>query len=112
VTDRRDPLALPSVTPTRTATILAAYAYVTDAHDRHVDPRDVLKGLEAQLGAKVTYPSYRTALRCGDIYTEGAAWCALVTAGILLDSFMAKAHSYLGIAHAEVGPLPSMWRRA
>lgn len=112
MTDRRDPFALPSVAPTRTATIQAAYGYVSDAHDRRMDARDVLKGLEAQHGAKVTYPTYRTALRCGDIYSEGATSCALSTAVILLDSFMTKAHGYLGIAQPEERPLPSPWRLA
>lgn len=108
--NRRDPFALPPVTPSRTASIVAAYAYVTGAHDVRADARDVMKNLVAQFGASLTYPTYRTALRCGDIYSEGATSCALSTAKILLDSFMAKAHQYLVLAEPSDRPMPGIWR--
>jgi len=112
VTGGRNIFALPAASPARTATILAAFDYVSDAHDRHMDARDVLKGLEAQHGAKLTYPTYRTALRCGDIYSEAATSCALSTAKILIDSFMLKAHRYLASMQAGDRPAPAAWRFA
>lgn len=68
-----------------------AAAYVRERMASQADARDILKGLVNGYGATLTYPTYRTALRVGDIKTEAASWCALHTARLLLDSFLNKA---------------------
>lgn len=107
---RRDPFALPPASPSTTAAIAAAYAYVSESHDRRADPRDVLKDLVARHDATVSYPTYRTALRCGGIYSEAATSCAISTAKLLLDSFMTKAHQYLEQGEPDQRGLPGVWR--
>jgi hypothetical protein len=89
------PFAIPPVSPARTAVIRAAAQFLKEGKARHSDARDLLKGLVAHFSARVSYPSYRTALRCGDIYSEAAASCDLATARILLSSFSEKAQHYL-----------------
>ena len=44
-----------------------------DVCGKTADARDIIKGLVQHHGATVTDPGYRTALRCGGIYTEAAA---------------------------------------
>ena len=90
-----DPFALPSVTPKTTKAIRAATAYIHDRTRGQSDARDIITGLVKHHGASLAHPSYRTALRCGGIYTEAASSCALFTAKILLCSFVEKADRYL-----------------
>lgn len=91
----RDPFALPPVSPSTNRAIKEAYLFLCERDRRRSDARDILKGLVAYHGAKVTFPSYRTALRCGGIYTEAATSSDLTTAILLLNSFAAKAERYL-----------------
>jgi hypothetical protein len=91
---------LPLPSPKRTAAIEAANKYIEQQMARRVDARDILKGLISIHEATVSFPSYRTALRCGDIYTEAAAHCALATAKLLLSLWKSKAQEYLDGARA------------
>lgn len=90
-----DPFAIPPVTPKTTRVIRAASAYTHDRMRGQSDARDIIKGLVRHHGAALSYPGYRTALRCGGIYTEAAASCDLAVAKILLSSFAEKAAAYL-----------------
>lgn len=100
----RDPFAIPAVSASRTKIIDQAYAMVQAQQASQRDPRDILKGLASEHGAKITYPSYRTALRIGDIYTEAAAACSMREAEIVLSSFTNKARAYL----QQAGAAPTM----
>lgn len=97
----RDPFALPPVSSSATSAIKAAHLFLCERDQRQLDARDVLKGLVEHHGAKVTYPSYRTAFRCGGIYSEAASSCGLATAKLLLKSFREKASRYLQEAGAN-----------
>lgn len=97
--DRRDIFALPEPSPNRTRAIKAASEFIRQQQKRRSDPRDIIKAMVERHGAKLSYPSYRTAFRCGDIYSEGAAACELATARLLLNIFATKAARYL----ADVG---------
>lgn len=90
-----DIFSLPPIAAKTTISIRAALAYVRDSLNRHTDARDILKGLVLHHNAKLTYPTYRTAFRCCDIYSEAAAHCDLSTAKIILESFVEKAGRYL-----------------
>lgn len=91
---------LPSTSPKRTAVIEAADKYIEQQLALRADARDILKGLASSYKATVSFPSYRTALRCGDIYTEAATHCDLATARLLLSSWQFKAQQYLDVARA------------
>lgn len=91
---------LPPVARKTTIAVSAASTYVQSRIRQDHDWRDILKGLAAEHGAKVTYPSYRTALRCADIYTEAATSCDLRTAELLVRSFAEKAGQYMDRACA------------
>lgn len=90
-----DPFALPPVTPKTTKSLRAAASYVSERMRTHSDARDIIKGLVQHNGATLTHPGYRTALRCGGIYTEAAAYCDLAVAKLLISSFVKKAELYL-----------------
>lgn len=90
-----DIFSLPPITAKTTRSIRAALAYVRDSLNRHTDARDILKGLVLHHDAKLTYPTYRTAFRCRDIYSEAATCCDLSTAKLLLLSFCDKAERYI-----------------
>ncbi|MGE4323642.1 MAG: hypothetical protein AB7E60_11510, partial [Sphingobium sp.] len=70
------------------------------------DARDILKGLTEHHKAKLTYPTYRTALRVGDIYTEAATSCDLATAKLLLNSFAKKASQHLDTCNNDQATIP------
>lgn len=90
-----DPFALPPISLKTTTALRAVIGYIQERTSRQADARDIVKGLVQTHDAKLTYPSYRTALRCGDIYTEAASNCDLTTAKILIANFAEKAAIYL-----------------
>ncbi|MPL79238.1 hypothetical protein SDC9_25114 [bioreactor metagenome] len=91
----RDAFALPPASPKTAKTLTAAVAYIQERMTRQADTRDIINGLVQYHSAKLTYPSYRTALRCGGICTEAASCCPLRTAKLLLSCFVEKAGRYL-----------------
>lgn len=91
----RDPFALPPDSPKTAKTLTAAVAYIQERMTRQADARDIIKGLVQHHSAKLTHPSYRTALWCGGIYTEAAAGCGFAVAKLLLSAFVEKAARYL-----------------
>lgn len=93
-----NPFSLPAVTPQTTRAIRAAASYVAERMRARTDARDIIKGLERHHGAKQTHPGYRTALRCGGIYSEAAASCDLLIAEALIQQFADKAALYLAEA--------------
>lgn len=99
-----DAFALPPVTRKTTETIKSAMAYIVERQGRQADARDIIKGMIQNCGASLTYPSYRTALRCGGIYSEAATCCDLATARLLIGSFSEKAGQYLQVADATRQP--------
>lgn len=94
----RDPFALPPDSPKTTKTLMAAVAYIQERMTRQADACDIITGLVQHHSARLTHPSYRTALWCGGIYTEAAACCGLAVAKLLLSCFVEKATRYLEAA--------------
>ena len=90
-----DPFALPPASQKTTRALTAAVGYIQEQMTRQADARNIIKGLVQRHGAKLTYPSYRTALRCGGIYTEVAHACDLATAKMLISILTNKAERYL-----------------
>lgn len=90
-----DPFDLPPIATKTTRAIRSAMAFIAEQSHRHADARDTLKGLVRHHDAKLTFPSYRTAFRCGGIYTEAATSCDLSTAKLLILSYSEKAERYI-----------------
>jgi len=103
---KRDPFSLPPKNAATGEIIAGALECVRDGQKGHVDPRDIIKRLVQEHSAALTYPTYRTALRVGGIYSEAASSCARRTAEILLASFTLKAHRYLWPATIDPTPPP------
>ena len=69
---------------------IAILRYIRDRQADHTDPRDIIAGLIEHHDAKLRYPSYRTAIRCGGAYVEAASCSYLWTARILIDGLERK----------------------
>lgn len=100
----RDAFRVPPVTPALTAAIIAARADIAEAESTRTDARDIVKMLTVKHGAVMSWPTYRVALRCCDIYTEAATSCYLHTCKLLLCSFADRAERYL----AQPGASPEL----
>lgn len=92
---KKDPFALPPVSPKTTRAITAALACIEREQAAQRDPRAILKTLAKECGGTIAYPGGATAIRVAGLHSEANSSCGLHTAKLLVKSITAKAQAYL-----------------